>query len=894
MTRLVTGLALALAVVAIPSTAAAAPASLPAVKRALSVSAAKSAACSTQRSASQRGVAAASYRAPMSGFVRATLAAPNSSDWDLALFDAASHRRHATSQEFGSHEVADTWVTAGPRLRVQGCLRSGTARHAAVSLRFFDVAVPKWDGVSKLVTVFFNDGRELNALEAAGLDVTHDVHPGQAEVAVYSSKELALLNKLTERYGLKTQTKIADLAADSARAREADARYSASTAASPLPTGRTTYRQLEDYQNELKKIVATYGGRDLAKPVNIGKTFEGRDIQGVELSSGVSRTDDGKPTYILVGMHHAREWSSAESAMEFAWMLVKGYGSNERITKLLDNERVVVIPILNVDGFVVSRRDSAFSPNDIGNENGIFTPGSDPGETVHTGEAVTPGGPPFAYRRKNCDGEFPQAASQGGAPCELQHGVDPNRNYGNGWGGNGASSDPTSQSYRGSGPWSEPETQAFWHFSQNRNVTALITLHNVAALVLRPPGLSSSGFAPDEDAMKKLGDEMADDTGYTSQFSWQLYDTSGTTEDWNYAAQGAFGYTIEIGPEGGQFHEPYQQGMVDEWTGHGGKRPGLKEALIRGAEAGYSDSVTGTVRGHAPAGSVLHLRKTFKTSTSPLCKFSDPLVLSNMCEGPDNTASGPSQQIPDKLDYKMTVPASGEYSWKVGPSTRPFVAEKRELGKQTKLGEQKWDGTMPVDGSRQVVPFTVKDSSIFRMTIDLSWDPECASDLDLYIYWKDPVTHEFRQVASSGNTAGSCEQAVLIQPRPGEYKAEIDLFASPPATPWHLVRQDYAGDIKITRTGKTEAYTMTCERDGKVLETKQVTVFRGQTVDADCGVPPAQAVLGVKKKHKVSKRAACLRKAKKVHGKKRRARAVKRCNKRYGTHHKAKRHSKHR
>jgi hypothetical protein len=174
------------------------------------------------------------------------------------------------------------------------------------------------------------------------------------------------------------------------------------------------------------------------------------------------------------------------------------------------------------------------------------------------------------------------------------------------------------------------------------------------------------------------------------------------------------------------------------------------------------------------------------------------------------------------------------------------------------------------------------------MTVDLSWDPQCASDLDLYIYWKDPVTHEFRQVASSGNAAGSCEQAVLIQPRTGQYKAEIDLFASPPATPYHVVRTDYSGAVKVTRSGKTEAYTMTCETpDGKVLESKQVTVGRGQTADVDfaCGASPA--VLGVKTKHKVSKRTACLRRARRVKPGHRRAKAVKRCNKRYpGKHHK--------
>ena len=114
-----------------------------------------------------------------------------------------------------------------------------------------------------------------------------------------------------------------------------------------------------------------------------------------------------------------------------------------------------------------------------------------------------PFGGNLAYRRKNCDGPVP---SLGGAerdyPCYYQWGVDPNRNYGEGWGGPGASPDPNTQVYRGDDQWSEPETQAVHEYSQTHPVTTMITLHNVAALVLRPPGLHTAGKAPDEDMLK--------------------------------------------------------------------------------------------------------------------------------------------------------------------------------------------------------------------------------------------------------------------------------------------------------------------------------------------------------------------------------------------------------
>ena len=260
--------------------------------------------------------------------------------------------------------------------------------------------------------------------------------------------------------------------------------------------------------------------------------------------------------------------------------------------------------------------------------------------------------------------------------------MDPNRNYGQNWGGVGASSDPNTQSYRGGGQWSEPETQAVWHWSQNHNVTFMMTLHNVAALVLRPPGVHTDGLAPDEARMKELGDQMAADTGYTSQYGWQLYDTSGTTEDWQYGGQGAFGYTIEIGPEGGQFHMPYQTGVVEQWTGdkdHAGR--GLRMALLRSAESAASPGDHSVIQGTAPAGAVLRLKKSFTTESSPVCTFAQGLLVAGGPLAPlDCIAPGDTTKTPDKLDYTMVVPSSNHFEWHVTPSTRPFVAHQVQPG----------------------------------------------------------------------------------------------------------------------------------------------------------------------------------------------------------------------
>ena len=221
------------------------------------------------------------------------------------------------------------------------------------------------------------------------------------------------------------------------------------------------------------------------RPVVIGKTFQGRDIEGVEIANNV-KADDGRPTFFLMGAA-PRARVAVGGGRHGVRDDARRRAATPRVATLRANERTVIVPVVNVDGFVSTRQDSARRPQ-------RQQPGR-PGPATSTSvEAVAPPGGILAYRRKNCDGEFPNP----NVPCELQYGIDNNRNYGNLWGGPGSSQDPTSQSFHGPGPRSEPETQAVWNYARTHQVTCLITLHNVAALVLRPPGLHDGGKAPDE------------------------------------------------------------------------------------------------------------------------------------------------------------------------------------------------------------------------------------------------------------------------------------------------------------------------------------------------------------------------------------------------------------
>ena len=106
-------------------------------------------------------------------------------------------------------------------------------------------------------------------------------------------------------------------------------------------------------------------------------------------------------------------------------------------------------------------------------------------------------------------------------------------------------------------PFSEPETQNIRELVSGRQVTTLITNHTFSGLVLRPPGIAAQGTTVDEPIYKALGDSMAAENGYSSQYGYQLYDTTGTTEDWSYNATGGLGFTFEIGHLG--FHPPFAE-----------------------------------------------------------------------------------------------------------------------------------------------------------------------------------------------------------------------------------------------------------------------------------------------------------------------------------------------
>lgn len=142
----------------------------------------------------------------------------------------------------------------------------------------------------------------------------------------------------------------------SASGQDASAPDAAAAGTSSLPSGNTDYRTLADYRADMARLVAEHP--DLVKPLTLPyRTSEGRAVEGIEITKDVQR-NVGKPVFVTVGMHHGNEWPSGELTMEYAIDLVEN-ADRAPVAQLLEEARVVVVPIVNVDGFVANQRRTA-------------------------------------------------------------------------------------------------------------------------------------------------------------------------------------------------------------------------------------------------------------------------------------------------------------------------------------------------------------------------------------------------------------------------------------------------------------------------------------------------------------------------------------------------------
>lgn len=340
---------------------------------------------------------------------------------------------------------------------------------------------------------------QLQKLAALGLD-HEDVATGKAE-----NGKVRVEAVITDLQAEKLRSDGVELAVKKVKGNKAS-----EEAARIALAGNTVYRSYSEAGGIRDELIATARANPgLTKLVSIGKSVNGQDILALKVTKGARQLQDGKrPAVLYAGAQHAREWITPEVVRRLMHYYLDGYGSNAELTALVNTTELWFLPVANPDGY-----DFTFTV-----DNRLW--------------------------RKNLRDNNGDGAITGG------DGVDPNRNFAVKWGydNEGSSPDPSSETFRGTGPNSEPETKALDSLLKRVRFKELINYHSAAELLLYGVGWQVSTPSPDDVIYEAMvGDDAHPAVpGYDPDISAELYTTNGETDNHATVKYGTLAVTPEM------------------------------------------------------------------------------------------------------------------------------------------------------------------------------------------------------------------------------------------------------------------------------------------------------------------------------------------------------------
>ncbi len=260
------------------------------------------------------------------------------------------------------------------------------------------------------------------------------------------------------------------------------------------------------------------------EPIGPILTHEGRPIYWVKISDNPTQ-DETEPEVFYNAITHAREPGGLIQMIYYMWYLLENYEDNPEMQYLINNTEMYFVPMINPDGYIYNEENYA-SGDVFWRKN----------------------------RRDNGDGTF---------------GVDLNRNYGYEWGfdNNGSSPNTESQTYRGTAPFSEPETQNVRDFCNAHEFQICMNYHTYGNLLIYPWGYSDTPTV-DADIFDNMTEAMTRENNYFAGTGSQTvgYTVNGDADDWMYGETItkplSYSMTPEVGP-GSQGFWPNEGQILD-------------------------------------------------------------------------------------------------------------------------------------------------------------------------------------------------------------------------------------------------------------------------------------------------------------------------------------------
>ena len=331
-----------------------------------------------------------------------------------------------------------------------------------------------------------------------------------------------------------------------------------------------TYAQLTE---RLATLAEQHPG--IMRLAALGKSHEGRDIPLVILTNRATGPDAEKPAFWIDANIHATEVTASMAALYFIKRMVEGYGSDPKITRILDEQTVYVVPRLNPDGaelalseqpkyirsgtrpYPFEDKQDGLHAADIDGDGRILQmripdPTGDWKVSERDARLMIKRGPDEeggVYYRLFTEGLIENYDGHIITVAPALEGLDFNRNFPADWRPEGE------QHGAGDFPGSEPEIRAVIEFmAEHPNVYGALTYHTYSRAILRPYGTKADEQMDTDDlwVFEAIGERGTQITGYPCvsvyhNFRYHPKEViTGVFDDWLYEHEGVFAYTVEL------------------------------------------------------------------------------------------------------------------------------------------------------------------------------------------------------------------------------------------------------------------------------------------------------------------------------------------------------------
>ncbi|NWG29292.1 MAG: immune inhibitor A [Ignavibacteriaceae bacterium] len=389
-------------------------------------------------------------------------------------------------------------------------------KYFLLAVLFFSISINLLSQNYKEVKIFLNDLKDIQTLLNAGMEFDHLVYEKDNSIKTFiGDNDFAILQSTGFNYEILIDdwySYYASLSGLTESERQQFIKYSKDN----FNVGGFGYGSMGGFYT-LAEINAKLDTMYMLYPniitqkFSIGNSIENRPIYAVKISDNPT-INESEPQVHINALIHAREPQGMMTVMYYMYYLLENYGTDPEVTYLVNNREIYFIPCINPDGYEYNRSTN---------------PGG--------------GGMWRKNRRLNAGGSY---------------GVDLNRNFGYMWGYDnvGSSGTPSSETYRGTAAFSEPETQAIRDFMNTKIFKTTLNYHTYGNYLLYPWGYINSPTADNSIFVEYSGDIVAYNGYENGQPPQILYTVNGSTDDWMYGEQTTkpkiFAMTPEVGTTG--------------------------------------------------------------------------------------------------------------------------------------------------------------------------------------------------------------------------------------------------------------------------------------------------------------------------------------------------------